>query len=870
MSKKKPQKKNSAPKHEKGTRPAVEPEMIEESKTVEEPETIGEPEAAEKPEVTEEPEAAEEPEVTGEPEAAEEPEMVEEPKTAEEVAAPEEPKPAEEPARGRKKKRRKKKWRELTGGQKVGRVIGTFFKIIFLLVLLAGIAGCVLAYQKVYSFKAVAEEKYQEINPRMFEYTSNTIIYDAYGEIISEMNEIIYEPVSIEDVSRFVYEGYIAVEDQNFMTHHGIDYKAVLRAAIEYAKNKGAITQGGSTITQQVLKNSVLTNERSWDRKFTELFLAPMFEDNYSKDDIMEFYVNMNFYGNNCYGIEGASKYYFGKKAKDLTLAQSAVLVGLTKGAALYNPLTNMEGVLIRQEYTLERMVEEGFISEAQKDTALRENLNFLYERPELPHESYMTSFAIYSAAINLMEQEGFEFKYLFETDDEMNAYDAVYQDTINEKMKEIRMGGYEIYTSFRPDVQAQLQEILDYRCEKYTEVGEDGKYAFQSAAVLVNNKTGFVEAMIGGRGTEDTFNRGYLAKRQPGSSIKPLVVYGPGFDSGFYYPSKVLVDKDNPKDKFWPKNVTNRNTGRMNIREAILQSTNTIAYQIMLKMSPMYGLRYLEQMRFSSIAPDDIYSTSVGLGGLTYGASPFEMAKAYSTFANMGEYIDNNCVLRIVKQDEGEIFTEDSARRRVYSEDAAYMIIDCCKELMKRGDVGPRKAPKNALCFVKTGTSNEAKDVWFCGASRYYTCTVWMGYDTPRKTTLTSVGLPAWTWKDMMESVHEGLEREDWEKPETIVKKYIDYRGDVAGYNTGRTDIFSDELLQKAKESDVYLGIVYSDADWNWAVKPKEDEENKDGENPAQTTPAPVTPQPEPAPQPEPQPEPEPEPWTGGMPPGL
>ena len=407
-----------------------------------------------------------------------------------------------------------------------------------------------------------------------------------------------------------------------------------------------------------------------------------------------------------------------------------------------------------------------------------------------------------------------------------MDAYDALYQETINEKMKEIRAGGYEIYTSFRPDIQAQLQEILDARCERYTEVSENGKFAFQSAAVLINNETGFVEAMIGGRGTDDSFNRGYLAKRQPGSSIKPIAVYGPGFDSGFYYPSKVLVDKDNPKDKFWPKNVTQRNTGRMNIREAILQSTNTIAYQIMLRMTPMYGLRYLEAMRFSSLAPEDIYSTSVGLGGLTYGASPFEMAKAYSTMANLGEYIENNCVLRIVRQDEGEIFTEDSARTRVYSEEAAYMIIDCCKELLKRGDVGPRKAPSNALCFVKTGTSNEAKDVWFCGASKYYTCTVWMGYDTPRRTTLTSVGLPAYEWKDMMEVVHEGLEKLDWEKPETVVSKYIDYKGDPVSYRSGRMDLFCDALLQKAAESDVYLGINYSEEDWNW--KPKDEEEDE------------------------------------------
>ena len=863
MGKKKSQKKNMEPKAVEEVKPAAGQTPFEESAAAAETAASGEPVPVEETVAAEEPAAAEDPAVMQEPNPAEEPAVTEEPAPAEE------PKPEETPDKAKKKKKKtKKKWRELTGGQKVGRVIGVFFKTVFLLILLAVIAGAVMAYKEVYKFKAVAEEKYAQINPSMFEYTSNTIIYDAYGEVISEMNEIIYEPVKIDKVSKYVYQGYIAVEDQNFMTHHGIDYKAVLRAAIEYVKNKGAITQGGSTITQQILKNSVLTNERTFDRKFTELFLAPMFESQYSKDEIMELYVNMNHYGHNCYGIEAASKYYFGRSAKDLTLAEAAVLVGMTKGASLYNPMTNMEGVINRQRYTLDRMEEEGFITAEEKSVAISQGLAFKYERPELPSESYMTSFAIYSAAINLMEQEGFEFKYLFETDEEMNAYDENYQNVLNEKMKEIRMGGYEIYTSFRPDVQEQLQEILDSRCEKYTEVAENGKYAFQSAAVLVNNKTGFVEAMIGGRGTEDTFNRGYLAKRQPGSSIKPLVVYGPGFDSGFYYPSKVLIDKDNPKDKFWPKNVTNRNTGRMTIREAILQSTNTIAYQIMLRMTPMYGLRYLEQMRFSSLAPEDIYSTSVGLGGLTYGASPFEMAKAYSTFANMGEYIDNNCVLRIVKQDEGEIFAEDSARKRVYSEDAAYMIIDCCKELMKRGDVGPRKAPKNALCFVKTGTSNEAKDVWFCGASRYYTCTVWMGYDTPRKTTLTSVGLPAWTWKDMMEAVHEGLEKEDWEKPETIVTKNVDWKGEIAAYRTGKTDIFSDVLLEKASNAEVYIGITVPAEDWNWGKKEEESEENTDQTTPS--TPAPAEPAPA-APEPAaPEPAPEPEPSNGGLPPGL
>ncbi|MBQ2218922.1 MAG: transglycosylase domain-containing protein, partial [Firmicutes bacterium] len=231
-------------------------------------------------------------------------------------------------------------------GKEILNIIKIFLLSLLIVIVLFG-AVCALAVGKeVYSFKAVAEEKFQEIDPSLFHYTSNTIIYDANGEIISEMNEIMYEPVKISEVSPYVYNGYIAVEDQNFMTHHGIDYKAVLRAAIEYVRHHGAVTQGGSTITQQVLKNSVLSSERTFDRKFTELFLAPMFEDAYSKDEIMELYVNMNFFGNNCYGIEAASRYYFAKSAKDLTLAESAILVGLTKGASFYNPLTNMEGVI--------------------------------------------------------------------------------------------------------------------------------------------------------------------------------------------------------------------------------------------------------------------------------------------------------------------------------------------------------------------------------------------------------------------------------------------------------------------------------------------------------------------------------------------
>ena len=757
--------------------------------------------------------------------------------TAEEAvaedAAPDDPAEPEKPRRltykeaKRERRRRKKKpW------QIILLLFWDLIKFIVLGAILCGLVATAVVTHKVLSYKDVAEEKYAAITDANFLKTNNTVIYDADGAIISEMNEIIYEYLPISKVSDYVYEGYIATEDQRFLEHRGVDYLSIFRAAIEYVRNRGAITQGGSTITQQLIKNNVLSNEQTLDRKITEMFLAYMFEQEHSKDEIMEFYLNTNFYGNNCYGIEAASQYYFGKETKDLGLAEAAMLIGISKGGSFYNPRSHYGEAKGRQEYVLDRMYEEGYITEKQRDYSKKLKLDFVFERPVVPSEKYMTSFAIYSAAIDLMEQEGFEFEYVFDTREEMYAYQAGYQNRLNELMADIRKGGYHIYTSLRPDIQEHVQEILNDVTSKYTEVTDAGKLAFQGAAVIVNNKTGYVEAIIGGRELDDDFNRGYLAKRQPGSSIKPVAVYTPAYDSGFYYPSFTLIDKDNPDDPYWPENVTGKNTGQMSLRDAIVQSTNTIAYQIMKAMQPRYAIGYLEKLKFSSLAPEDNYSYAIALGGFTYGVSPFEMAKAYSTIANLGEYIDNNCVQRIEKQGEGVIFTEDSSRHRVYSEDAAYLTIDCCKGYLRQNYM-TRRAPKNAILFAKTGTTNLAKDVWFCGGSTYYSCAVWLGYDMPRETNLKSSGLPADIWCRIMTDLHEGLEKEEFERPETVIYKSIDWKGDPAGFRSGRTDLFSDVLLQKARESDVFLGIVLTDEDRKWGKEEEEEVELDENGNP-------------------------------------
>ena len=689
-----------------------------------------------------------------------------------------------------------------------GKIIRFFLKFFMVLFIVLFIVGCVAGgylglkvMPMIDEYKQIAYEKFDSIGPNTFTYLQDTVIYDKNGDVLTEINVGNYEYVKIDNVSKWVQEGYIAVEDKKFKVHNGIDYKALTRATLSLIKNKGEITQGGSTITQQVLKNNLLTQEKSFKRKLVEFFLAPEFEKKFSKKEILEFYVNTNFYGNNCYGIEAASQYYFGKSAADLTIGEAAVFVGMSNNATLYNPKKNYDGVMSRWKFVLGEMLEENVITKEEYDNAISEGLTFVYTRENRKTEDYLTSYAIHCSIIELMRIENFEFKYLFADEKEYNEYREAYAELYNELGEKIRAGGYTIYTSLDVDMQAKLQNIVDKNTSGFTEKQEDGRYAFQSAAVVVNNETGFVEAIVGGRGTEDEYNRGFLAKRQPGSSIKPLVVYAPAFNSGLYYPSSIMNDKDDPNDKYYPRNYSGSHLGNMSIREAVGRSTNTIAYQIMKAIGANNGLEYLAKMRFDTMPNVDNNNTAVALGGFTYGVRVSDMAKGYCTLVNGGEYIDNTCIIKIEFQNEGELFKEKSERIPVYEADAAYMMIDCCKTVLYQSyGTSSNRRPTNAIVMGKSGTTNNHKDAWFCGSSVYYSMAVWSGYDTPRQTNLTGGSLPGKIWQQMMQELHKDKEQVDFERPETVVNKPINHKGDIANYDSGVYDMFSQTLLDKAE----------------------------------------------------------------------
>ena len=643
--------------------------------------------------------------------------------------------------------------------------------------------------------REVAYDKLAQMERQDFRMLSDTEVYDKDNQLIGLINAGHYEYVPIEKISMNIQNAYIAQEDRRFKSHTGVDWIATARAGLALVKNRGAITQGGSTITQQVIKNTYLTQEQSFTRKIVEILLAPEVEKQYSKADIMEFYCNTNFYGNHCYGVQAASRYYFGKEAADLTAYEAAVLAGLSNSPSAYDPIKNPEAALEKRNDVLTSMYEVGYLTKEEYDSDTAQSLSIVQEEAEGTNENYQSSYAIHCAALELMKLDGFEFRYTFENKEDYTAYTENYQTVYSEKNDEIRAGGYKIYTALDSGLQAVLQAQIDAGLSSYTELQENGKYALQGAGVVVDNRTNYVTAIVGGRGTEDQFNRAYLSARQPGSTIKPLIDYAPAFDTGEYYPSRIV---DDHKWEDGPANSGGTYRGNVTVREALNRSLNTVAWQILTDIGVNFGLDYLGQMQFQKITYIDNDVPSLSIGGFTNGLRVVDMAKGYSTLANNGVYNDRTCILKIEHEQQGELTKgmTDYARQ-VYQEDSAFMVTDILKGTLNEpyGTGYGLGLSGDMPAAGKTGTTNSSKDTWFCGYTRYYTTAVWVGYDIPR----AMPGIYGSTyagkiWQNVMNQLHEGLEPWDWEKPETVEERLDE--------KTGITDYFSTTLEIRAQQS--------------------------------------------------------------------
>ena len=645
----------------------------------------------------------------------------------------------------------------------VERAIGIVIKIIIALLLAIVVIGGVLIYMK-YGKKLIAMESdakkiVSKSTMETFRQNETSIIYDANGNIMSKLKgekDVYY--IKYSDIPQVAVDAITSIEDKNFFKHKGYDLKAIIRAGLAYIKNKGVITQGGSTITQQLARNIFLSFEESWQRKAREIFIAIELEKKYTKKEIMEFYLNNIYFANGYYGIQSASLGYFGKGVNSLSLSQITFLLSIPNSPTRYNPYENIEGTLARRDRILDQMVLDGKISEAEASKAKSEEIKL--KAPKVEKSSYALTFALDRAVKALMKSEGFNFRYSFNSDEERKAYNENYSEVYSSCQTRLYSGGYRIYTSIDPEKQKLLQDTVDSGLSVSSEKSKSGIYSLQGAAVTIDNSSGRVVAIVGGRSQKlkgSTLNRAYQSFRQPGSTIKPLIVYTPAFEQG-YTPESMVKDE---KIEGGPANADGAFSGNMTVLDALAKSKNTVAWKLFTEISPAIGIGKLLDMGFSAIADTDYYP-SAALGGFTKGVNAVEMASAYAAIENGGEFREPTCIMKMTDSSGNDIvadgFYQKGTSKYIYDENACKMMITCMEAVMTKGTgVGGKLA--TMPCAGKTGTTNDSKDLWFVGFTKYYTTSVWVGYDIPRSLAgLAYTATPLGIWKTYMDSINNGL----------------------------------------------------------------------------------------------------------------
>lgn len=609
---------------------------------------------------------------------------------------------------------------------------------------------------KLQEIRQEAVQLVRESDDYTFMPSQTSVIYDADGEVISFIKgEKESDYVEYEDIPALFVTAMVSIEDKRYYQHDGIDYVAILRSAKAIIESK-SLSQGGSTITMQLARNIYLTTEKSWERKIKEMFIAAEMEKLYSKNKIMEYYLNNIYFSNGYYGIKAACNGYFSCELEELSLSQIAFLCAIPNSPSYYDPIINYDNTIERRNRILTNMYQDGKIDEQKYLAALHEQieLELASDTVQNQRNNYVDTYVYYCATRALMEQEGFMFQEYFSSEAEKKAYDEAYDELYADCQKKIFAKGYHIYTSIEMDKQEALQSAVNHVLSDYTDVNEDGVYKLQGSAVCIDNDTGYVVAIVGGREQDlgiYTLNRAYQSYRQPGSSIKPLIVYTPFFERG-NTPDTMVVDEEiegGPKSGYYYGEVT--------ARYAVEQSLNSVAWSLYEQLTPEVGLQYLKNMHFSKIdAKDNALATS--LGGFTKGMSAVEMAAGYATLENDGVYRAPTCVKKIVDADLNTIYIAEQQGTQIYGETAARMMTDVLKTVMTDG-TGKAARLKDIPCAGKTGTTNDNKDGWFVGYTRYYTTSVWVGCDLPKEIKeLKGASYPAEIWREYMTFANEGL----------------------------------------------------------------------------------------------------------------
>lgn len=543
---------------------------------------------------------------------------------------------------------------------------------------------------------------WQRLDPsRLHGLAQTSSLYDADGELMSELRGAENRTlVSLDEVPRHTQLAFIAAEDLRFYTHKGIDVYRIF-GALRSNLRSGSRVEGASTITQQLAKLTHLSSEKTIRRKLEEISLAFQIERQYSKDEILEMYLNTVYFGRGAYGLQTAAHVFFGVDVKELTLVQSASLAAAIKAPSVYAPHTNPENNKSRRNYILQTMLENGFITQEEYDEAAGQSLWVLAEQEDMQ---------VYSWYVDEVLRESSE-RLGLTTD-------------------EVIRGGFSIYTAY----DGRLQRIADdvYADSSLFPSNASDGTPMQSAMAVVDVSSGAVHAMIGGRdyAVKRGLNRATQMRRQPGSALKPLAVYGPALEKGYTTASVLLDQKTTFAGGYTPKNAGDRYYGNVTMRSAVRNSLNTTAVRLLDEIGIDSSIEYLTKMGIPTQESDR--NLSLALGSMTYGVTPVELAAAYVPYANGGVYFEPYCVEKIVSSRGDVVYRHEASGKRVISEQNAYLMTSMLQSVVSSG-TGTRMLSANTPVAGKTGTvsmSGGNRDIWMAAYNTELSVTVWMGFD--------------------------------------------------------------------------------------------------------------------------------------------
>ncbi|WP_442595521.1 transglycosylase domain-containing protein [Neobacillus sp. D3-1R] len=694
-------------------------------------------------------------------------------------------------------------------------VIWNLVLIFFIVILLGGaFAGGIGAGYFASLVKDEPIRPYEKMKKEIYNYEETSELYFANDIYLGNLRtDLEREEVQIKDVSKYLVDAVVATEDEYFYDHSGVVPKAIFRALFQEVTNS-SVQSGGSTLTQQLIKNQILTNEVSFERKAKEILLALRLEKFFKKEEILEAYLNVspfgrNSSGRNIAGVQTAAKGIFGVNVKELTLPQAAFIAGLPQSPFGYTPFTN-EGVLksnlepglTRMKTVLKRMYDGGFISNKEYQNALTYDVTKDFIPPKSSSiEKYpwltfeIEKRAIDILAVSLAEKDGYEEK-------DLKQNNELYEEYTTLANRNLRQNGYKIHSTIDKDIYDAMQKTKDAypyygpdkpQVVKDPDTGQDKtiQEPVEVGAILIENNTGKIISFVGGRDySRAQVNHATYTKRQNGSTMKPLLVYGPAIELGKASPGSPLpdvelrLDPSNP-DKPWPLNYDKHYNGLVSARYALAKSYNVPAIKLYRDIINERPAKYLEKMGFTSLLEPDYTNLSTAIGSLEQGVTVEENTNAFATFANGGKFVDAYLIDKILDKNGKVVYEHKTKSEEVFSPQTAYLTVDMMRDVIKRGTAS---AVNGRLKFQtdwagKTGTGNEFFDSWFVASNPNVTFGIWTGYDHNKsleiKRGLSYSMRTNYLWADLLNAAYDVNPElvdpvEPFKMPGGIVKRSI------------------------------------------------------------------------------------------------